>query len=144
MRLTVTEQTAADQDIEWGYILRPRGIEVITVPHAEVGRVVAWDTDPRTRFSDHPGHWPSPATVPVVRPAPAADAALPRPVGAARARNEVRTEYVNWADDDDQFPDRAMASRLDTLQATGVGWCAGWSENPHPDVFRPTEALGGR
>lgn len=63
--------------------------------------------------------------------------ALPRPVGAACARNlalnDVRTEYVNWADDDDEFPDHAMAARLDTLQATGVGWCAGWSEDLRPD-----------
>ncbi|WP_326613522.1 hypothetical protein [Streptomyces scopuliridis] len=72
VRMTVTEQTAADQDTEWGYILRPYGIEVIPVPHAEAGPVVRWDTDPRTRFSDHPGHWTSPVTIPVVTPAPAA------------------------------------------------------------------------
>ncbi|MEU4174769.1 glycosyltransferase [Streptomyces sp. NPDC026589] len=63
--------------------------------------------------------------------------ALPRPVGAACARNlalaQVRTQYVNWADDDDEFTDDAMAIRLDTLRATGVGWCAGWSEDLHPD-----------
>ncbi|WP_411141344.1 glycosyltransferase [Streptomyces sp. x-80] len=63
--------------------------------------------------------------------------ALPRPVGASCARNlalnEVRTPFVNWADDDDVFPDHAMAARLDTLQSTGVGWCAGWSEDLHPD-----------
>lgn len=62
---------------------------------------------------------------------------LPRPVGAACARNlalnDVRTPYVNWADDDDLFTDHAMSARLDTLQATGVGWCAGWSEDLHPD-----------
>ncbi|MFE4017982.1 glycosyltransferase family 2 protein [Streptomyces sp. NPDC059101] len=63
--------------------------------------------------------------------------ALPRPVGAACARNlaltHVRTEYVNWADDDDEFTDDAMAVRLSTLESTGVGWCAGWSEDLHPD-----------
>ncbi|MCC2275567.1 glycosyltransferase [Streptomyces sp. ET3-23] len=63
--------------------------------------------------------------------------ALPRPVGAACARNlalnEVRTEYVNWADDDDEFAPGAMAARLEVLEATGVGWCAGWSEDHHPD-----------
>ncbi|MFF4361531.1 glycosyltransferase [Streptomyces sp. NPDC001604] len=62
---------------------------------------------------------------------------LPRPVGAACARNlalnEVRTTYVNWADDDDLFTDQAMAVRLHTLETTGVGWCAGWSEDLHPD-----------
>ncbi len=63
--------------------------------------------------------------------------ALPRAVGAACARNlalnEVRTEFVNWADDDDEFTDDAMAVRLGTLESTGVGWCAGWSEDLHPD-----------
>lgn len=62
---------------------------------------------------------------------------LPRPVGAACARNlaltQVRTPYVNWADDDDLFTDDAMAVRLDALRSTGVGWCAGWSEDLHPD-----------
>ncbi|WP_432141200.1 glycosyltransferase family 2 protein [Streptomyces sp. bgisy084] len=63
--------------------------------------------------------------------------ALPRPVGAACARNlalnEVRTPYVNWADDDDEFTNDAMARRLNVLESTGVGWCAGWSEDRHPD-----------
>ena len=63
--------------------------------------------------------------------------ALPRPVGAACARNlalnEVRTPYVNWADDDDQFTDDAMAVRLQTIESTGVGWCAGYSEDLRPD-----------
>ncbi len=51
--------------------------------------------------------------------------AVPRPVGAACARNlalnDVRTPYVNWADDDDLFTDDAMSARLGTLEATGVG-----------------------
>lgn len=72
---------------------------------------------------------------------------LPRPVGAACARNlalaHVRTPYTNWADYDDEFTDDAMALRLKNLEPTGVGWCAGWSEDHHPDVFRPTEALCG-
>ncbi|WP_416987023.1 glycosyltransferase [Streptomyces sp. T028] len=62
---------------------------------------------------------------------------LPRPVGAACARNlalnEVRTDYINWADDDDEFSDHAMAVRLRVLEATGVGWCAGYSQDLHPD-----------
>jgi glycosyltransferase involved in cell wall biosynthesis len=74
--------------------------------------------------------------------------ALPRPVGAACARNlalnDVHTEYVNWADDDDEFTSDAMAVRLRVLKATGLGWCAGYSQDLHPDVFRPTEALCGR
>ncbi|KUM99903.1 glycosyltransferase [Streptomyces yokosukanensis] len=66
--------------------------------------------------------------------------ALPRAVGAACARNlaltEVRTQYVNWADDDDEFTDGAMALRLRTLEETGVGWCAGWSEDLYADGAR--------
>jgi hypothetical protein len=73
---------------------------------------------------------------------------LPRPVGAACARNlalnEVRTEFCNWADDDDEFTDDAMAVRLRVIKETGVGWCAGYSLDLHPDVVRPAEALGGR
>ncbi|MFJ9979334.1 glycosyltransferase family 2 protein [Streptomyces cyaneofuscatus] len=63
--------------------------------------------------------------------------ALPRPVGAACARNlaltQVGTPYVNWADDDDMFTDSAMALRLDALRTADVGWCAGWSEDLHRD-----------
>ncbi len=74
--------------------------------------------------------------------------ALPRPVGAACARNlavaHVRTPYTNWADDDDEFTDDAMSVRLHTLESTGVGWCAGYSEDLHPDVFRPSASLCGR
>ncbi|MFD3580884.1 hypothetical protein [Streptomyces sp. NPDC058683] len=58
VRMGVTEKTAADQDIQWGYILRPSGIEVIAVQHAPCGSVVSWSADPRTPFSNHPAHWP--------------------------------------------------------------------------------------
>ncbi|WP_086704518.1 glycosyltransferase, partial [Streptomyces tricolor] len=58
-------------------------------------------------------------------------------VGAACARNlalaHVRTRYTNWADDDDEFTDDAMSVRLNALESTGVGWCAGWSEDQHQD-----------
>lgn len=76
-------------------------------------------------------------------PAPLADdlrvrvLPLPRPVGAACARNlalnEVRTDYVNWADDDDTFPDHAMAVRLRVLETARVGWCAGYSQDLRPN-----------
>ncbi|MER5443125.1 glycosyltransferase [Streptomyces sp. NPDC002790] len=76
--------------------------------------------------------------------------ALPRPVGAACARNfaltEVRTEYLNWADDDDEFTDWAMALRLRTLETTGVGWCAGYSQDLHSNgattLWRPPTPPG--
>ncbi|MFE3645899.1 hypothetical protein ACFXOM_33830 [Streptomyces sp. NPDC059169] len=72
VRMTVTEKTAADQNLHWGYVLRPHGIEVISVLHAEAGPVVAWNTDPRLGFSNHPAHWPAPSKAPVTTPAPAA------------------------------------------------------------------------
>ncbi|MFB7270772.1 hypothetical protein [Streptomyces sp. NPDC056244] len=57
-RITVTDETAAGQDMQWGYVLYPSGIEVISLMMAETrGPLVCWDTDPRTRFSDHPGRW---------------------------------------------------------------------------------------
>ncbi|MER6566975.1 hypothetical protein ABT288_12450 [Streptomyces sp. NPDC001093] len=91
VRMTVTQQTAADQDVQWGYVLRLEGIEVISVPHADAGPVIGWDTDPRTRFSDHPAHWPAPTPSPATTstrtarpPQTARAAAPPRPRTAAR------------------------------------------------------------
>ncbi|MFH9084191.1 hypothetical protein [Streptomyces sp. NPDC017673] len=79
--------------MQWGYVLRPEGIEVISVPHADAGPVIGWDTDPRTRFSDHPAHWPAPTPSPVPTstrtggtPQTARAAATPRPRTAARRR----------------------------------------------------------
>ncbi|MFJ6709069.1 MULTISPECIES: hypothetical protein [unclassified Streptomyces] len=85
-RDTITPQSAAEQGFEWGYVLRPAGIEVTSVRiQAGWGPLVAWDTDPLTRFSDHPAHWtfdrPAPviAAAGTVRPAkPASDAASRR------------------------------------------------------------------
>lgn len=34
VRTSVTERTASDQDLDWGYILRPTGIEVINNPRS--------------------------------------------------------------------------------------------------------------
>ncbi|MFH9957436.1 glycosyltransferase family 2 protein [Streptomyces roseolus] len=61
---------------------------------------------------------------------------LPRPVGAACARNlgltQVRTEFVNWADDDDLFPDWSLGLRLEAF-TDRLGWVAGYSEDWLPD-----------
>ena len=82
-RIAVTETTAADQGLDWGYVLRPHGIEVIPVRFtgAWAGHMVEWDTDPRVKFSNYPGHWSSPpATTPVTtsaRPTRAAPATAP-------------------------------------------------------------------
>ncbi|MGZ2361568.1 hypothetical protein LRE75_33635 [Streptomyces sp. 372A] len=84
VRMSVTERTASDQDLDWGYILRPTGIEVITARSAGAGPIVSWDADPRRDFTN-PATWPlaperhaltSPPTVrpstPAGRHAPAA------------------------------------------------------------------------
>ncbi|MYT96610.1 MULTISPECIES: hypothetical protein [unclassified Streptomyces] len=82
-REVITE--ANSSSLSWGYVLRPEGIEVISLYAADRGPIVDWNTDPRTRFSDNrylwlPGH-PVPATQP---PRPRrAPAVAPKPVPAA-------------------------------------------------------------
>ncbi|MGQ4376486.1 hypothetical protein ACN6K9_006850 [Streptomyces sp. SAS_267] len=66
VRMTVTDETANEQDMQWGYILREEGIEVISLLHEDVGPVVDWATDPRTAFSDHPAAWSSLHPAPVI------------------------------------------------------------------------------
>ncbi|MFJ5281646.1 MULTISPECIES: hypothetical protein [Streptomyces] len=89
--MTVTDTTAGDLGMPWGYILHPQGIEVISMAHTGAGPLVAWDTDPSTPFSDHPAHWPAittprtPNTSRTARPPrPAAGAAPTGPRTAAR------------------------------------------------------------
>ncbi|MFJ4572071.1 hypothetical protein ACIP4W_11665 [Streptomyces sp. NPDC088846] len=55
-RMTVTEATAASQDMTWGYVLRLHGIEVIPAEYAPSGPVISWDSDPCTDFSN-PATW---------------------------------------------------------------------------------------
>ncbi|MEW2620886.1 hypothetical protein [Streptomyces sp. NPDC048106] len=90
VRMTVTERTAVDQELTWGYILRPKGIEVISVQLlAGWGPVVGWDTDPRTRFSDHTARWAFHLPVPAVKPGRAARPAQPAS-GTASRRSAAR------------------------------------------------------
>ncbi|MGX1853829.1 glycosyltransferase family 2 protein [Streptomyces sp. NPDC055299] len=113
--------------------LRDDRLDYLTAMHASLTRqTVPWEAVIAIDGAD-PTRLPAPlVTDPRIR-----TLALPRAVGAACARNlaltQVRTPYVNWADDDDEFTDDAMATRLNTLESTGVGWCAGWSEDRHPD-----------
>ncbi|MEU7205607.1 glycosyltransferase [Streptomyces sp. NPDC045470] len=113
--------------------LREDRLGYLTAMHASLSRQsVPWEAVIAVDGAD-PARLPAPlAADPRIRPR-----VVPRPVGAACARNlalnDVRTPYVNWADDDDLFTDHAMSARLDALQAGGVGWCAGWSEDLHPD-----------
>ena len=72
VRMTVTDATADEQDMQWGYVLHPQGIEVISLLHEDAGPVVDWNTDPRTVFSDSPAHWSSTAPAPVPTPVRAA------------------------------------------------------------------------
>ncbi len=67
VRMTVTDETADAQDMQWGYVLHRQGIEVISLLHEDIGPAVDWSTDPRTVFSDHPDHWSSLAPPPVIR-----------------------------------------------------------------------------
>ncbi len=112
--------------------LREDRLDYLTAMHASLTRqsvpweaVVALDGADPARLPTALSHDPRVRTV-----------ELPA-VGAACARNlaltDVRTEFCNWADDDDEFTDTAMARRLKILQAEGVGWCAGYSEDLHPD-----------
>ncbi|MDF3148214.1 glycosyltransferase [Streptomyces sp. T21Q-yed] len=62
---------------------------------------------------------------------------LPRPVGAAAARNlglsGVRTPFVCYSDDDDLLPADSLAIRHQRITETDLGWVAGWSADLHPD-----------
>ncbi|MFD4022265.1 glycosyltransferase family 2 protein [Streptomyces sp. NPDC058576] len=113
--------------------LRDDRLDYLTAMHASLSRQsVPWEAVIALDGAS-PDRLPAPlAQDPRVR-----TLALPRAVGAACARNLalnlVRTPYVNWADDDDTFPDHAMSTRLNVLRTTDAGWCAGWSEDFHPD-----------
>ncbi|KND28611.1 hypothetical protein IQ64_43540 [Streptomyces stelliscabiei] len=83
---TVTEKSHGGLD--WGYVLHPHhGIEVIPLDAEHRGPVVAWDTDPRARFSNGTYRWrrghPIPATVPPQSTAPSTSATAPAPTSSA-------------------------------------------------------------
>ncbi|MFG2979399.1 hypothetical protein ACGFYY_41240 [Streptomyces sp. NPDC048331] len=54
-RMTVTPE--ATGDLEWGYVLHPHGIEVISLSEHDRGPLVGWASDPLYPFSDHPAMW---------------------------------------------------------------------------------------
>ncbi|MFE7583893.1 glycosyltransferase family 2 protein [Streptomyces gardneri] len=113
--------------------LREDRLDYLTTMHASLTRQsVPWKAVIALDGAD-----PSRLPAPLVADPRIRTLELPLPVGAACARNlaitQVRTPYVNWVDDDVEFTDDAMAVRLSTLESTGVGWCAGWSVNLHPD-----------
>ncbi|MFF8732015.1 hypothetical protein ACF073_36915 [Streptomyces sp. NPDC015171] len=89
VRMSVTDETAAEQDMQWGYVLHKHGIEVISLLPEDTGPVVDWATDPRTAFNDHPAAWSSPDPKPAIRASrgrqpQSAPAAAPAKSGAPR------------------------------------------------------------
>lgn len=66
VRMLVTDTTADEQDMQWGYVLRTDGIEVISLQYEDIGPVVDWATDPRTAFNDNPAAWPPPVPAPTL------------------------------------------------------------------------------
>ncbi|MEU0844014.1 hypothetical protein ABZ370_31685 [Streptomyces sp. NPDC005962] len=89
VRMSVTDDTPDEQDMQWGYVLHQQGIEVISLLNKDIGPVVSWDTDPRTAFNDHPAAWSSLGPAPTLR-APrgtqprSAPAAAPAKAGTPR------------------------------------------------------------
>ncbi|WP_107095009.1 hypothetical protein [Streptomyces chattanoogensis] len=93
VRMTVNDDTVEEQDLQWGYILHPHGIEVINLVHEDIGPVVDWNTDPRTVFSDNPAHWSSLAPAPVITPVrttPPQAAPPPASVSGSPSRSAAR------------------------------------------------------
>ncbi|MFF4969921.1 hypothetical protein [Streptomyces sp. NPDC001037] len=89
VRLSVTDETADAQDMEWGYVLHKEGVEVISLLHEDIGPIVSWAIDPRTAFNDLPAAWSSRDSPPAIRasrstPSPSAPAAAPAKAGPSR------------------------------------------------------------
>ncbi|WP_079125841.1 glycosyltransferase family 2 protein [Streptomyces sp. ERV7] len=108
--------------------LRPERLPFLEAMHASLTRqTVPWQAV-LVLDGANPAHLPDPvAADPRVRVL-----ALPRPVGAACARNLglglVETEFVNWMDDDDIVPTSSLAVRLEAF-TDELGWVAGYSED---------------
>ncbi|MEV7242811.1 hypothetical protein AB0N92_16390 [Streptomyces sp. NPDC093248] len=89
VRMSVTDETADKQDMQWGYVLHKEGVEVISLLNEDIGPVVSWDTDPRTVFNDHPAAWSSLDPAPTIQasrstPPPSAPAAALAKAGTPR------------------------------------------------------------
>ncbi|MCL2729704.1 MAG: hypothetical protein FWE15_06725 [Actinomycetia bacterium] len=88
VRMVFDESSAPDW-LEWAYVLRPHGVEVIALTEDTRGPVVGWDSDPRTSYSDEPHLWrpDSPPPLTALRPkAPVLTATRPPAVGLPSAR----------------------------------------------------------
>ncbi|MGW2917760.1 hypothetical protein ACWDBF_07830 [Streptomyces angustmyceticus] len=65
-RVLITQEGTGD--LEWAYVLRSHGIEVIDLQEYDRGPVVGWDTDPRSRIVPDPGAWIPHSRAPIVPP----------------------------------------------------------------------------
>ncbi|SEO73691.1 hypothetical protein [Actinacidiphila rubida] len=50
----VFDESSAPDRLEWAYVLRPVGVEVIALTQDTRGPVVGWESDPRASYSDKP------------------------------------------------------------------------------------------
>ncbi|MDX3855670.1 glycosyltransferase family 2 protein [Streptomyces sp. AK02-01A] len=113
--------------------LRPERLTYLTELHASLTRqTVPWEAVLVLDGAD-PTHVPAPLRADSrVRVLP-----LPRPVGAAAARNlglsTVSTPYVCYSDDDDLLSDDSLDVRYRRITETGLGWVAGLIADLHPN-----------
>ncbi|ROQ70173.1 hypothetical protein EDD93_4683 [Streptomyces sp. 840.1] len=87
-RLLITQD--GTDELEWAYVLRETGIEVIGLLAYDRGPVVGWDTDPRSRIRTDPGAWNPESPAPVVPPRTAPRLSAASPASAPASRNAAR------------------------------------------------------
>lgn len=88
-RMVFDESNARDNWLEWAYVLRPHGVEVIALTQDTRGPVVGWDSDPLISYSDEPRLWKPDAPPPLAdsRPkAPGLTATRPPNAGLTSAQ----------------------------------------------------------
>jgi hypothetical protein len=68
----VFDESSAPDRLEWAYVLRPDGVEVIALTQNTRGPVVGWDSDPLLSYSDEPQLWTPDAPIPLTGPRPKA------------------------------------------------------------------------
>lgn len=113
--------------------LRPERLGYLEAMHASLmAQTVSWEAVLAVDGAD-------PALVPkaIAEDPRVRILSLPRPVGAASARNLalnlVRTELVAYADDDDLLPADSLEVRYRRITDTGLGWVAGRMADLLPD-----------
>lgn len=56
-KMTFDEVSAQEAWLDWAYVLRPQGVEVIGLANGPRGLVVGWDIDPLAKWADAPERW---------------------------------------------------------------------------------------